>query len=293
MAHSLDWIGAWAQATEREVGVEAFQRDTDFLARIVPLMETWSRYFAAEVRGLELVPKTGPALLVGNHSGGPLTPDTAVFFAAWYRARGLASPLIGLAFDAAFGLPWFRDLMRKIGEVPANRANAARALDAGLPVLVYPGGDHECFRPWTDRGRIDLAGRKGFVELALQKQVPVHPVVSWGGHHSIFILTRGDWLGPLLGFDRIRTTTFPLALQVPWGLSSIMLPGVPMPAKIIIEVGEPMAWSQYGPDAARDRDIVARCYHEITGRMQAMLDRLAVEHPYPVWSRLRELWGGG
>ena len=289
MAPSLDFIGAWAHATERELGAEAFQRDTDFLAKIVPLMGLWSRYFDGEVRGLEHVPATGPVLLVGNHSGGALTPDTAIFFAAWYRARGLGSPLIGLAFDAAFGIPWFRELMRKIGEVPANRRNAARALELGLPVLVYPGGDHECFRPWTDRGRVDFAGRMGFVAMALRARVPVVPVVSHGGHHSICILTRGDWLGPLLGAERIRTTTFPLALQVPWGISPMLVPGVPFPAKITIEVGMPMPWSAYGPDAADDPAIVARCYHEITGRMQATLDRLAAEHPYPVLSRLRRL----
>jgi 1-acyl-sn-glycerol-3-phosphate acyltransferase len=289
MALELDWIGAWAKATERELGVEAFQRDVGFLAKILPLMDLWSHYFDAEVRGLDRVPSSGPVLLVGNHSGGPLTPDTAVFFAAWYRARGLDSALVALAFDAAFGIPWFKELMRKIGEVPASRRNAARALDAGFPVLVYPGGDHECFRPWTDRGRIDLAGRKGFVELALRKGVPVVPVVSHGGHHSTYIVTRGDWLGPRLGSERIRTKTFPWAVQVPWGLSPILLPGMPLPAKITIEVGTPMPWAEYGPEAADDPTTVERCFHEISGCMQATLDRLAREHPYPVLSRLRRL----
>jgi hypothetical protein len=68
MALSLDWMGAWARATERELGEEAFQRDVTFLGRLVPLMELWSRYFDAEVRGLEHVPANGPVLL--NHSGG-------------------------------------------------------------------------------------------------------------------------------------------------------------------------------------------------------------------------------
>src|SRR5262245_34788128 len=98
----LDVIGTWAATTERELRNEPFQRDTDFLRQILPFMETWSRYFDAEVRGWEHLPSRGPMLLVGNHSGGPLTPDTGVFFAAWYRARGLDDPLIGLAFDAAF-----------------------------------------------------------------------------------------------------------------------------------------------------------------------------------------------
>jgi len=67
MALSLDWVGAWARATERELGEEAFQRDVAFLARLVPLMELWSRYFDAEVRGLEHVPASGPVLLVNRH----------------------------------------------------------------------------------------------------------------------------------------------------------------------------------------------------------------------------------
>jgi 1-acyl-sn-glycerol-3-phosphate acyltransferase len=286
---ALDVVRLWAAATERELRGDPFRRDVDFLRRMLPLMELWSRYFAGEVRGLDAVPANGAALLVGNHSGGVLTPDTTVFIAAWYRARGLERPLVGLAFDAAFGLPAFRDLMRRIGEVPASRENASRGLDAGLPVLVYPGGDHECFRPWIDRNRIDFHGRTGFIELALRKQVPVVPVVSHGGHHSIYILTRGRWIGRLLGTRRIRTPSFPLALQFPWGLSPVGLPGLPLPAKITVQVLEPMAWSGYGPEAADDPAIVERCYHEITGRMQATLDRLAAEHPRPVLARLGRL----
>jgi 1-acyl-sn-glycerol-3-phosphate acyltransferase len=286
---AIDPIAAWAAATERELGAEPFQRDVDFLRRILPLMEVWSRYFDAEVRGFAHVPPTGPMLLVGNHSGSVLVPDTTTFLAAWYRERGLGSPLVGLAFDGAFGLPWFRSLMRRLGQVPASRWNAERALDAGAAVLVYPGGDHEAFRPWTDRNRVDLAGRMGFVRLALRHRVPVIPVVSHGGHHSTFIVTRGEWLGTLFATRRIRTPTFPLALQIPWGLSVATLPGLPLPAKITTEICAPMPWTAWGPEAADDPAVVRRCYHDITGLMQATLDRLVAEHPSPVLSRLRAL----
>lgn len=285
----LDLIGVWSATTEREIAAEAFQRDPAFLARILPLMETWSAYFAGEVRGFEHLPASGPMLLVGNHSGGVLVPDTAIFFAAWYRARGLESPLIGLAFDAAFGIPWFRTLMRRIGEVPASRENAARALDAGAAVLVYPGGDHEAFRPWTDRNRIAFDGRTGFIQLALRKRVPVVPVVAHGGHHTLYILTRGEWIGRLVRMQRVRTPTFPLAWQIPWGLSPITFPGLPLPAKITMQIDSPMPWSDLAPEAADDPVVVRRCYDEITGRMQGMLDRLVGEHPYPVLARVRRL----
>ena len=285
----LDVIHAWSEATEREIRAQPFQRDVDFLRALLPWMERMARYFDADVEGLEHIPKRGPVLLVGNHSGGILTPDTTAFFAAWYRRFGLERPLVGLAFDAAFGIPVFRTLMRKIGEVPASRENTAKALAQGMSVLVYPGGDHEIFRPWTERNQIELNGRMGFVELALRARVPVVPVVSHGGHDSIFIATRGEWIGRWFGVERIRTRAFPLALQFPWGLSPVGLPGVPFPAKITTRVLPPMRWSAYPRRAADDPKVARRCFEEITGLMQATLTSLADEHPYPVLSRLATL----
>jgi len=285
----IDLVGAWSEATDREIAMEPFQRDVEFLAWMLPLMERWSAYFDGEVRGFDRLPADGPMLLVGNHSGGVLVPDTAIFFAAWYRERGLGSPLIGLAFDAAFGIPWFRTLMRRIGEVPASRRNAACALDTGAAVLVYPGGDRDAFRPWTERNRVDFDGRTGFVELALRKGVPVVPVVAHGGHHSLYILSRGEWIGRLIGAERIRTPTVPVAWQIPWGLSPVVIPGVPLPAKITVEIGDPMRWEHLGPAAADDPVVVRRCYDEITSSMQSTLDRLVAEVPYPVLARVRRL----
>ncbi len=60
MSPSLDVIGAWARATERELRAEAFQRDVAFLRGLLPFMNVMSRYFGGEVRGLEHVPAGGP-----------------------------------------------------------------------------------------------------------------------------------------------------------------------------------------------------------------------------------------
>jgi 1-acyl-sn-glycerol-3-phosphate acyltransferase len=244
------------------------------------------------VTGWDKVPEQGGMLVVGNHSGGTLVPDTAAFIAAWYRERGMESTLMGLAFDGMFGIPGVETVMRKIGQIPANPENAGRALDEGAAVMVYPGGAHEAFRPWGDRNKIDFAGRTGFIMLALRKGVPVVPVVGHGGQESVVILARGDSVGKRLGFDRLRTTVSPLMWQVPWGVSIPLFPGVPLPAKITMEILEPMDWSHYGPEAADDPDVLERCYEEITGSMQATLTRLAKEHPYPVAERLWSLLPG-
>jgi len=148
-----------------------------------------------------------------------------------------------------FAIPGVETVMRKIGQIPANPENASRALREGAAVMVYPGGAHEAFRPWGDRNKIDFAGRTGFIKLALREGVPVVPVVGHGGQESVVILARGDSVGKRLGFERFRTTVSPLMWQVPWGVSIPLFPGVPLPAKITMEILEPMDWSHHGPEA--------------------------------------------
>jgi len=277
-----------SRRVDEKASEPAFQRDEGFLDVLLPLMEIWGRYFGAEVRGFETLPEQGPLLLVGNHSGGNLAPDTAATIAAWYRERGRGQALLGLALDAVFALPGFETLMRKLGEVPANHENAERVLRDGNSLLVYPGGAWEAFRPYTDRNRVDFGGHKGFIRLALRTSVPVVPVVAHGGHHSTLVLSRGEALARRLDMRRFGIDVAPIVLQLPWGLSSGILPGLPLPAKIRVEVGPPLDWSSYGPDAAEDPVVVDRCYAQITQRMQRTLDRLARDVPYPVLERLRE-----
>ena len=288
-AHNDGIVDRLIHRVDEKVAEPAFRRDDGFLDVLLPLMEIWGRYFGAEVRGFETLPERGPLLLVGNHSGGNLVPDTAVTIAAWYRERGREQPLHGLAFDGLFAVPGFETLMRKLGEIPASHENAERVLREGDSVLVYPGGAHEVFRPFTDRNRIDFDGHKGFVRLALRTGVPVVPVVAHGGHHSTLVLTRGEPLARRLDMRRFRLGIAPILLQIPWGLTLAFVPGLPLPAKIRVEVGPPLDWSAYGPEHADDPAVVDRLYAQVTQRMQRTLDRLARDVPYPVIERLREL----
>lgn len=271
---------------DEKVAEDPFQRDEAFIESMLPLLDLWCRYFDAKVAGFETLPQRGPMLLVGNHSGGTLVPDTAATMLAWFRERGVDDPLLGLAFDGLFGLPGFETLMRRLGQMPASHENAEQALREGNSVLVYPGGAKEAFRPWTDRNRIEFSGHRGFVRLALHTGVPVVPVVAHGGHHTTFVISRGDALAKRLGMERLQLRVAPILFQLPWGVSVPLLPGVPLPARIRVEVGPPLDWSAYGPECADDPAIVDRCYFEITTKMQATLDRLARETPYPVAQRL-------
>jgi 1-acyl-sn-glycerol-3-phosphate acyltransferase len=277
-----------------EHGLEASEhdglltRDPDFLRRLAPLLDLGLAYFDAEVQGFEHVPATGPALVVGNHSGGMYMPDYWAFHRHWLRERGFEAPLYSLGFDLMFAIPGMAAIARRVGTVPASRAHAASLLDRGCTVIVYPGGDEDDYRPWTERHRVDLHGRCGFVRLALRQQVPVVPMVSQGSHDVIQVVARGDALAHRLRLDRIRLNILPVVALPPWFVSSF-----PLPAKVTLRVCEPLDWSRWGPEAADDPAIVRHCYEEALGRMQANLDELVAAEPHPVAARLSDPWRRG
>jgi 1-acyl-sn-glycerol-3-phosphate acyltransferase len=155
-------------------------------------------YFRLRTEGVENVPATGPVLLVGNHSGA-LVPTEGFFTAfALHERFGSGRALYALVHDFVFEDPLLRGYALRLGMLRAGHESARHALDAGHCVLVYPGSDLDVFRPFRDRHKVVLAGRKGFLQLALRAQVPIVPVVTLGTHEQLIVLTRGDRLAKLL-----------------------------------------------------------------------------------------------
>jgi len=253
-------------------------RDDELLAgaveRIGPALDFW---FQPEIRGLERIPE-GPALLVGNHNGGSMSPDSFVIGVALYRAHGVQSVPYWLAHDMVVSLPVFRQIV-PLGVVRASSAMAHAVFSAGRKVLVYPGGEQDTLRPWAERDRIIFAGRTGYIRLALRERVPIVPIVVAGAHEVFVVLGGGPALARLLLTKPLfRVKTWPLTLSLPWGLT----PGppplyLPFPVRMIGEVLDPILFEPSGPDAAADESYVRRCDDLVRARMQAALSRLAAE----------------
>jgi 1-acyl-sn-glycerol-3-phosphate acyltransferase len=269
-------IAAIAEEAQRRVpSADLDERDPDYIRETLPgLWMLASLYFRAEVRGLQNIPEEGPVLLVGNHSGGNLTPDTHVFTLAFSTYFGVERKFHQLAHNLVLSMPGL-SMLRKYGTVAATPENAQRALDAGAALLVYPGGDYEVHRPSWESARVDFAGRRGFIRLAKEKKVPLVPVVAIGGQETALFLSRGEGIARLLGLDRMfRLKVLPLSLALPWGLNvGDMLGHIPLPAKITIQVMEPIDVSRMDVDKA---------YELVTGEMQTALTGLAEERSLPV-----------
>jgi 1-acyl-sn-glycerol-3-phosphate acyltransferase len=272
--------GVAARTQRRVPAADLDERDPDYIRETLPgLWMLASLYYRAEVRGLENIPEEGPVLLVGNHSGGNMTVDTAVFTLAFSTYFGVERHFHQLAHNLVLTMPGL-GFLRKYGTVAATPANAARALRSGAALLVYPGGDYEVHRPTWESARVDFDGRKGFLRLALDHDVPIVPVVSIGGQETALFLSRGEGLAKLLRLDRMfRLKVLPISLAMPWGLNvGDMLGHLPAPAKITIQVLAPIHLRE---EFGEDPDL-SEMYAEVLGRMQRTLTALQAERTLPL-----------
>ncbi len=89
--------------------------------------------------------------------------------------------------------------------------------------------------------------------------------------------TRGTWLAKRLGLSRWRSNILPVTLGFPFGLSVILPPNLPLPTKIVTEVGEPINPASFGAQPSVT-DIDAH----VRSTMQTTLDRLARARRFPV-----------
>ena len=143
-------------------------------------------------------------------------------------------------------------LLESIGARPASREEADAAHDAGRDVLAMPGGDVEAFKPWKERNRIVFDGRHGYAAWAIERGVPVIPIVSSGAGESLLVLPGGRRLARLAMTDRLlRLKALPITVSVPWGFNVGLvgfLPYLPLPTKMRTRVLPPM-YARPGEDA--------------------------------------------
>ena len=244
-----------------------------------PLVDYW---FRMEVEGWEHIPPA-PVLLVGIHSGAPFVWDAWTIGIHWWRRFGRRRPLHGTAHDALMAAPGIGAYFRRMGVLPAAPDSMAAAFAAGHDVALWPGGEIDSLRPWVRRDEAILAGRMGFVRLALRSGVPIVPIATVGGPDSMPVLATGRRLARWLALDRIaRLKMFPIALQAPWGISPALLPEIPLPTKIRTAFQEPIELAD-DPDRADDDEYVRTKYAEVQSSIQAGMDALARRRTLPLF----------
>jgi 1-acyl-sn-glycerol-3-phosphate acyltransferase len=243
------------------------------------LVDHW---FRMEMDGWENVPDT-PVLLVGIHSGAPFVWDAWTVGVQWWRRFGTERPLLGTAHDMLMAAPLISKYFRAMGVLPAAPDSIATALAEGRDVALWPGGEVDSLRPWKERDEATLAGRTGFVKMAIRAGVPIVPIATVGGADAMPVLIRGDGLSKALRLDKmLRLKVFPIAVSLPWGIAPAALPQFPLPAKIRTRL-MPAVELDHDPEKADDDDYVEQKYREVEDSIQAGMDALARKRAFPLF----------
>lgn len=265
--------GQWDLSGQDEVTMQRQKYLWNFLV---------DHWFRMEFDGWENLPDP-PVLLVGIHTGAPFVWDAWTVGVQWWRRFGQERPLHGTAHDALMAMPVIGRYFRAMGVLPAARDSMATALAEGHDVAVWPGGEVDSLRPWNERDVANLAGRTGFVRMAIKAGVPIVPIATVGGADAMPVLIRGDGLSRALRLDKVlRLKVFPLAVSLPWGIAPAALPQLPLPAKIRTRL-MPAVEVDHDPTRADDDDYVEHTYRAVQDSIQRGMDALARKRSLPLF----------
>ncbi len=274
-----------ADPTQYEPGQGLNGPDPELMEKQSGIWNTlMDRYFRLEFDGFENLPDE-PCLLIGVHSGGPLTMDAWTVIMAWWRQFGETRSLHGTAHDVLMNAPVLGEYFKRLGVVSPSKENIRAAFDKGDDVILWPGGEVDCYRTWMDRDKAVLGGRKGFIRLAMSAGVPIVPVATVGGHDTLFVLSEGRGLAKRLKLkERMRSEVAPITLSWPFGLGLHLTPfqHIPLPAKIRTRIMEPI-YLDANPKRLDDQAYVEAMYEEIETTIQAGMDELAKKRRFPVF----------
>jgi len=220
-------------------------------------------------------------MLVGSHNGGIAAPDMFMMIYDWFQRFGFEREAYGLLHPSTWKVaPAIADVAVQVGAVVAHPKMAIAALKRQADVLVYPGGVKDVFRPYELRHKICLGGNQAFVRLALEHEVPIVPLISYGAHDTLIIVTDlyeqmrqlHEWGMPWL--FNVDPEVFPIYLGLPWGVAFGPLPNIPFPSKMYTRICAPIQFERYGREAARDRTYVNACYNRVCAEMQQAMNDL-------------------
>jgi 1-acyl-sn-glycerol-3-phosphate acyltransferase len=247
-----------------EVDLYGFDRELTEQVLLPLARPLYRNYWRVRAAGMEHVPADSGALLVANHSG-TLPFDAIMTKVALFDEHPEHRHLRELAADLALRVPIIGPLARKNGNTLAHEDDARRLLTAGELVGVWPEGFKGIGKLYRDRYKLQRFGRGGFVSVALRSQVPIIPVAIIGAEEIYPMIANVRLLARLFGFPY-----FPLTAQFPL-LGPLGL--LPLPSKWVIDFGEPIDTTPYGPEAADDPMLVFELTDRIRDTIQQMLYR--------------------
>jgi 1-acyl-sn-glycerol-3-phosphate acyltransferase len=237
-------------------GASVPELDHELLHRIVPVfrMLVRARYFSFDVEGAEHLPADGRAVYAANHAGWfPLD----AFFAGLAVSDALGedhAPFFA-ASDTALALPGVGAFLRRMGALPASWFRRPERLPPGLDAFgFFPEGVEGNCKPFWEAYRLRTWNR-GFVRLALARDLPIVPVAVLGGEECLPVAWTVRLLEPVVG-----------------SIFGLPLCAVPLPARWKIVFHSPVRLEQRGRAGLADATWAASVARSVRQTVQTSLD---------------------
>jgi 1-acyl-sn-glycerol-3-phosphate acyltransferase len=220
----------------------------------VPLGAMYRHYFDVKHHGLEHVPRSGRAMLIGNHSGG-VALDASIVIASMFFE--LEPPRLCHSMVEKFlsRVPFAGLYTSRCGQMIGLPEHAERLLEEDRLLLVFPEGSHGTEKLYSQRHSLVNFGT-GFMRLALQTRSPIVPFAFLGGGEAIPTVFNAYKLGRLVGAPYIPVT--------PW------LVPLPMPTRLDVVVDAPMVFSG---DGTEEDEVIEGYVAEVKGKIAQLIER--------------------
>ena len=234
-------------------GVDPYGIDKSELAKFLTVLGwAYDHYFRVTTRGIEHIPPSGRAMLVGNHSGGWALDAAMVVAAAFFAlepprlAQGMAEKFLGR-------FPFASAMTAKIGQFTGLPRNAERLLNDERLLMVFPEGARGTAKLYPQRDSLVRFGT-GFCRLALATRTPIVPFAFVGGGEAIPTIANLQRLGRLIGVPYVPLTPYLVPL--------------PLPVALVLEFGEPMQLEGTGTEPD---DEVDEYVEEVKRRIEGLV----------------------
>lgn len=212
-----------------------FAVDRELRERLRPAARfLFRKWWRVALHGVANVPATGPAILVGNHSGA-IPVDALMLAYALDCDDDEASPrrVARVLYDRFIdGIPAMAQMYRRCGGVPARYAVADAMLRRGELVVIFPEGIGGVSKLFSERYALQRFSTSA-ARLAYEHRAPIIPFAVIGAEEAYPVVGRSEEGGAAFGAPYVPITPF-FPLFGPLGM-------LPLPTRWSLRFGSRIA----------------------------------------------------
>ncbi len=240
---------------------------SDTQLKLITAAQHW--WFKPRFEGLDNLPAHNRILFVGNHTIYGLL-DVPLLYRGIKQHAGLRIRSLGDHYH--FMVPGWRNLARGFGVVDGTKENCRTLMEAGEPVLVFPGGGREVCKRKNEAYKLIWKNRAGFANLAAAHDYTIVPFAALGAEECYDIHFDASDVMRILPERLKQSRLFTQALRggeaIPPVVSGRFYTLMPKRTPFVFRLGTPISTAKTD---ASDPDQVWALREKVRGAVEAML----------------------